>query len=228
MPLDYERAWLEKFKRSLDRHAGANARQRIMEGSADLSDQTPRDSIIEWSIKAMERLELEVDPESAQTVMLDCGCQYPQDALEPIAREYQKHGDIDQVIEALQERFSSFLADDLGLKDQHVSAILEQGWGLAGRRDGAAVLATKIPKSGYLEAYLEETDPQRRREIYCHCPRIRDAIAMGRTISPTYCYCGGGFYKGLWERILGREVKIELIRSILKGDDVCQFRIHLG
>jgi hypothetical protein len=40
-----------------------------------------------------------------------------------------------------------------------------------------------------------------------------------------YCNSGGCLYKGIWERILSHEVEIELLQSILKGDEICQVRI---
>jgi predicted hydrocarbon binding protein len=105
--------------------------------------------------------------------------------------------------------------------------ILRRGWGLAGVRKGNTIIATKIPKSGYLVEYMRETDPQKKRQYYCHCPRIRDVLKSSETLSPTYCYCGAGFYKGLWEEILQEPVEVELLESVLKGDDVCKVAIRL-
>jgi hypothetical protein len=92
---------------------------------------------------------------------------------------------------------------------------------------GDTIIATKIPKSGYLVEYMRETDPKTKRQYYCHCPRIRDALKSGAAISPTYCYCGAGFYRGIWEEILGRPVQVELLESVLQGDDVCKIAIKL-
>jgi hypothetical protein len=53
-------------------------------------------------------------------------------------------------------------------------------------------------------------------------------IRQGDTISPTYCYCGAGFYRGIWEEILQRPVEIEVLETVLKGDAVCRFAIRLS
>jgi predicted hydrocarbon binding protein len=74
---------------------------------------------------------------------------------------------------------------------------------------------------------LQESDPEKRRQFYCHCPRIRDVLKSGETIPPIYCYCGAGFYKGIWEEILQQPVQVELLESVLMGDDVCTIRIDL-
>ena len=47
------------------------------------------------------------------------------------------------------------------------------------------------------------------------------------TIPVIYCYCGAGFYTGIWEEILQKPVKVEVLESVLKGDDVCTFAIYL-
>jgi len=46
-------------------------------------------------------------------------------------------------------------------------------------------------------------------------------------ISTTYCYCGAGFYKGIWEEILQRPVEVEVLESVLSGGEVCKIVIHL-
>jgi predicted hydrocarbon binding protein len=56
---------------------------------------------------------------------------------------------------------------------------------------------------------------------------VRDALKLGATISATYCYCGAGFYKGIWEEILQEPVEVEVLESVLKGDQVCTIAIHL-
>jgi predicted hydrocarbon binding protein len=74
---------------------------------------------------------------------------------------------------------------------------------------------------------MKETDPVKRRDYYCHCPRMREALRFVAAVSPTYCYCGAGFYKHIWEEILQEPVEIEILETVLKGDDVCRFAIRL-
>jgi predicted hydrocarbon binding protein len=54
---------------------------------------------------------------------------------------------------------------------------------------------------------------------------VRDALKTGETLSPTYCYCGAGFYQGIWETILQQPVEVELLESVLEGDEVCKVAI---
>ncbi|MGD8603876.1 MAG: DUF6144 family protein [Anaerolineales bacterium] len=225
--MKFEKAWQEKFESAIAAHAGREIRDTVMSVCPTGDSVDSPEAIILWTAEAIERLDQAVDERQAQAILLDCGCQYPAEAIEPIAADFQAHGDIDRALEKLQELFLRFLREDLQLTEEQIDMIVERGWGLAGRRDGDTVIATKIPKSEYLSAYLGEVDPQKRRQYYCHCPRIRDASAMGIFLSATYCYCGGGFYRGIWERILGRDVQIEMLQSVLRGDEVCQFRVNL-
>ena len=52
-------------------------------------------------------------------------------------------------------------------------------------------------------------------------------VRTDETISPTFCNCGAGWFLQKWEGILGKPVKVQLIRSVLKGDDLCEVAVHL-
>ena len=223
---DFERSWLAKFSRCLQEIAGKKIREEIMKGSEDLSDTSSQEEVITWSQKAMEKLDSLVD-EKKIDIMTGCACQYPVSDLDEIREIYEEKKDIDAVHCMLQEKFVSFLKDTLGLDDELIGVIIIKGWGLAGVKKGDTIIATKIPKSGYLTQYLEEENPQKKRALYCHCPRVRGAVQSGTEISSTYCYCGAGFYKGIWEYILQRPVRVEVLQSVLQGDACCTIAIHL-
>jgi hypothetical protein len=183
--------------------------------------------VIAWSQQAMERLDALVDEKERRDIMAGCACQYPKSELQEMRRLYESTGDIDLVHQKLQERFESFLKDGLALDDDLFTEVVRRGWGLAGVKRGDTIIATKIPKSGFLVAYMQETDPEKRRQVYCHCPRIRDALKTSEAISTTYCYCGAGFYQGIWEEILEQPIEVEVLESVLQGDDVCKIAVYL-
>ena len=225
---DFERAWLAKFSGALDEFAGEDIRKEVMKESEELSAHSSRREVIAWSKQAMERLETLVDDEeSRREIMTGCACQYPSSALQEIREKYRATHDIDVAHQMLQEQFEAFLKSTLNLSDELMQEIVRRGWGSAGVKDGNTIIATKIPKSGYLIEYMQETDPERKRQLYCHCPRIREVLKTCKVISPTYCYCGAGFYKGIWEEILQQTVQVEVLESVLDGDDVCTIAIHL-
>ena len=93
-------------------------------------------------------------------------------------------------------------------------------------REGNTLFTTKIPYDP--ARYLAETDETMRRYYACHCPFVREAILHGEmNISANWCYCSGGFVKYPYEVILGKELQVDLLQSVLKGDSVCRFAIHL-
>jgi predicted hydrocarbon binding protein len=223
---DFERAWLIKFSTSLDEIAGKKVRKEVMRGSETLSSLSDRRQVIAWSRGAMERLGSLVDEERAREIMTGCACQYPKSSLQGIREKYKATGDVDLAHQMLQEQFVSFLRDTMQLNDEMVQDIVGRGWGSAGVKQGDdTIIATKIPKSGYLVAYMEERDPEKKRQYYCHCPRVRDALKLSESLPPMYCYCGAGFYKGIWEEILQQPVQVEVLESVLAGGEVCRVGI---
>jgi len=224
---DFERAWLGKLSTCLDEAAGEKTRRQVMAGSKGLSARSSSAEVIAWTKGAMDRLETLVDAEAAAQVMTGCACQYPKEDLQAARQAYAETGDLAVAHRMLQEQFEAFLRNSLELKEEYVQEVVGRGWGLAGILEGNRVLATKIPKSGHLVAYLEEKDQQRKRQYYCHCPRVREALQTGESLPVIYCYCGAGFYKGIWEEILQAPVEVQVLKSVLVGDDVCSIAIYL-
>ena len=225
--LDFDRYWLEKFSQCLEENAGVEVRAAVMQGSEALSLNSDRQEVADWTKTAMEELNTLVDEEKLKTIMTSCACQYPKSDLQVIRQKYAETQDLDAVHIMLQQRFESFLRESLELDHAMVTEIINRGWGLAGIIDGDTIIATKIPKSGFLVQYMNESDPQKRRQYYCHCPRVRDVLKYGQTLPKTYCYCGAGFYKSIWEEIIQKPVEVEVLESVLDGGEVCKIAIHL-
>jgi hypothetical protein len=224
---DFERAWLSKFANCLDQEVGEEVRKYIMEGNDQFSSSTSPEDVIQWTRDAMQRLDRSVDEPRRRAVMTGCACLYPASELQEIKAIYENSHDLDLAHAMLQEQFESFLRSDMGLEEELIDELVKKGWGLAGIRDGKTIIATKIPKSGNLRAFLGETDPEIRRQLYCHCPRVRDAVLVSEELPITYCYCGAGFYKALWEEIIQEPVYVEVLESVLAGDDVCKIAVYL-
>lgn len=226
-PFDFEHHWLDKFGECIEAAGGADARRQIMDGSHILSSDTPRTEIIAWTQGAIQRLETLMDEGQQKQIMTGCACQYPKESLQEMRRAYAETSDIRLVHQMLRDQFQSFLQHNLKLSNEMTADILARGWGAAGILEEDRIVATKIPKSGNLLAYMQETDPKKQRALYCHCPRIREILKSNEKLSDTYCYCGAGFYKGMWEEILQQPLEVELLQSVLRGDPVCQVAIHL-
>jgi hypothetical protein len=96
----------------------------------------------------------------------------------------------------------------------------------SGVRNGKVVTITKIP---YMTIpYLKATTKKERTYYFCHNPMIREALLdEEQPVSPIFCNCSGGYYKNYWEAVLDQPVEVELLESVIKGDNVCRFALHL-
>ncbi len=224
---DFESQWQGKLARSVEALAGRETRERVMPGGEDLSDASPSREKLEWTCRALDRLAESADLKTRQEILTQCACQYPTEDLAEIRQAYLQNGDLDQALAMLQEKFEGFLREGLDLEEKLIEQITSRGWGLAGLREGNTITATKIPKSGYLREYFQEEDPLKKRQLYCHCPRVREMVGSNPGLPEEYCFCGAGFYRGIWEEILGEPVQVEVLQSVMGGDQVCQIAVHL-
>jgi predicted hydrocarbon binding protein len=56
----------------------------------------------------------------------------------------------------------------------------------------------------------------------CYCGSVSKTKVH---FSQTYCHCSCGWYQKLFETLLGKPVSVELLSSIIQGDERCEFRI---
>ena len=159
---DFEKVWLSKFSRCLVRFAGEEIRKEIMKGGENLSQETSREKVINWTKRAMKKLDNLIDEKKRIDIMTGCACQYPKSDLQAIRKKYEETKDVDMIHQMLQEKFESFLKEVLRLDSELVEEIVKRGWGLAGIKKGDTIIAAKIPKSGFLVEYMMEKDPEQR------------------------------------------------------------------
>lgn len=226
-PQDFEGAWQSKLAAGLDKEMDPAQREKILDGGGLLTMESPTQDKIIWTWEMMERLEGITSENTRQEILTGCACHYPKDGLVDARNLYLETGDVDRVIDLLQGKFEGFLRDVLELEEELIEEITSRSWGLAGVREGSRIIATKIPKSGYLVEYFQTDDPQKKRKLYCHCPRVRDGVGDDPQLPLEYCYCGAGFYKGIWDTILEEPVRVEVLESVMVGGDVCTIAVHL-
>ena len=158
------------------------------------------------------------------------------DSYKSAREKYLEAKDIDEFLEIKRQDFLNTLQKHHDTRTlfftQEIDATVleyvknQEGLTEAGIRDGNKVIITKIP---YMtKQYLNETDEQKRRYYYCHCPWVREGFLVEDSpVDPIFCNCSGGYYKNFWEAVLDQPVKVELLESVLKGDSVCKFALHL-
>ncbi|MBN2394332.1 MAG: hypothetical protein JXR84_26600 [Anaerolineae bacterium] len=58
----------------------------------------------------------------------------------------------------------------------------------------------------------------------CYCGSVNKTK---EPLSASYCQCSCGWYRQLFETLLERPVTVELVSSIIQGDESCRFLIHI-
>ncbi len=97
---------------------------------------------------------------------------------------------------------------------------------LSGIRKGDWIYNSKFPYSP--KAYLEETDPDERRYLMCHCVLAREAVKSGAPDIPMeWCYCSAGYGKLRYDVAFGENTEVEVLESVFSGSDKCRFRIKI-
>ena len=196
---------LAKWARKITENAGSGIREKVLEGHEILATASPEERA-EWSRQAMERLaELVPDPKIREKIMVDRSCvfieEFGSEPLLKLRKVFAETGSVEAVIEEM-------------CRDNYKYA--------KPYREGDIVYETKNPSDP--EGFKNAKTDYERQITYCHCPLARAARIP---VPEPYCYCGGGWYAGIWEFIIQKPVRIELLKSIMKGDDHCTFAIHL-
>ena len=213
----FEKQWMNKLFNGIKKEEICNA----------IDSETKNNELIKKTNIIIDILKKEFSSDEIKNIMTGCACVRPHAELHFLREEYIASNDIGKIHTSLQEFFESFIKDYKQLTEEQMDMIRENGWGMAGKFYGDYIEVSKIPKE--FHEYFEETEEDMKRYRYCHCPRVRTMFKSGNsTIDPVYCYCGGGFYKDMWEYILGRKVKIELIKALTNGDDECRYQIILN
>lgn len=195
--------WSGLLAKGVEEVLGPEAREAVMEGVDAITEGSPLEERLAWVKAAMDRIDGLADEEQKYWAVSRCADVYPGLRIQRLRGVWERTHDVDEVLRAMEP---------------------DTGWYSKPRREGNVIYHPKVPFDR--EAWEGATDPAERRRHFCHCGLVRgsmDEVDM----SPTYCYCGTGWVRQLWEGILGRPVRVELLRSVVRGDEVCEFKIHL-
>jgi len=202
--------WNGLLARGLNRVLGQEARQQVMVGDEALTVESTVDERFQWVKAVMERLDRLAAEDQKYDVVSSCAHVFPREQIAKLKAIYEdtkaRTDDPWQAVDAVIE----FMDTD-------------PGWGEGPRRDGRVIYSSKAPRDP--QGYANAQDEIEKRKAYCFCPLVRTHLDQGMPL--TFCYCGAGWYRQQWEGAIGQPVRIEIVSSVLQGDDVCQFAIHL-
>ena len=198
--------WDRLLAEGVERNLGREARQMVMDGIEQISSESSLEVYTEWIRGAMDALDsLTGDPEKKYQVLSCCAHVFPDERIAHLRSVYERRRDIDDV---LQEMYQ------------------DPAWYEDPVRKGNVLHMRKVPYSP--EGYEQGATPVERRRAYCHCAFVRPYLdQVPSRMSPTFCWCGSGWYRRLWEGILDQPVKIEHVETLLNGHDGCTLTITL-
>ena len=196
--------WTCRLARGIEAALGPEAGGLVMQGVQALGPASTKEDRYAWVKSAMERLDAATRDEGKKYLSVSgCADTFPPNRLEHLREVYLRRRSIDDVLE-----------DMLG----------DNFWYAGPVRRGAVIYETKLPVDQ--EAHKRAKTREERRKAYCHCILLNHFI-NDEDVSPTYCYCGAGWYRQLWEAITGAPVHIEAVRLLTRGDEECTFAVHL-
>ncbi len=225
---------MENLSKNLKQKAG-EAKWREIFGDIKLPTLVthPRDKA-KITKKVMEKLEAKLDKEKCREVLSSNLHFVPDETFMPAKKTFQESKNIDDFLHNRHKEYVEELAEHAKKKtlyytqevdDEVVEYVRKTPTCQVGVRDGNVIYVTKIPYMA--KKYLHETNEKMKRYYACHCPWVREAIKSSTEISPEFCYCSAGFEKRLWDVIFDRPVKADVLQTVLKGDLICKFAIHI-
>jgi effector-binding domain-containing protein len=202
--------WNKLFTRNLDRVLGEGARRRVMRGVDDPGVGSTLDERFRWVKEMVQRLDYSTGADQMYDVLSSCAHVFPQEQIDKLRAVY---------VDALARK-----NDPLQAVDAVIAFMGEDpGWGEPPRREGSVIYSMKAPRD--VQAYENAQTDAERKSAYCFCPIVRNRLEQD--MPSTFCYCGAGWYRQQWEGAIGKAVKIDIQKSILRGDEECQFAIRL-
>lgn len=203
--------WNAKLAVGLERVLGDDARETIMQGSHELEIESGLEARFDWVRGMLARLDELADEHQKWDILSGCAHVFPQ-------------GQIDKLAAVFQET-RSLTGDPLQAVDAVIAFMdCDPGWVEGGIRQGYTIYAAKKPRDP--KAYAEAQSDFERRQAYCFCPLVRTKMDQGMPLD--FCNCGSGWFRQQWEGATGQPVRMEIVQSVLRGDEKCEFAIHLA
>ena len=193
--------WDKRLDEHLRNVLGKKKASLVLEGFSRLNletSQAERSAIINEALHKLD--EVATDDQKYQALSL-CGHEFPAELIADMRDLYRKTRSIDAVIDAMRE--GHFFYPKL-------------------RREGNTLYDRKGPARK--EAFDKAETREERMRATCFCPLLKD---VWDEMPWTFCYCAAGWPKRLIEGIIEQPVRVEVVKALTKGDDYCEFAIHL-
>lgn len=192
--------WDNRFSKQLGEVLGQDARTKILECYNGIT----RKSSVEERAKAVKCAVDMVDEIATEgqkfEIFSQCAHVFPPELIENMKLVYAETQSVDKVLEAMT---------NAGNYPKYT-------------REGNTLYSSKQP---YNKAAFDKAKTREEKmKAYCFCPMIKNNLDE---IIGSFCYCGSGWSRRLWEGILEKPVTVKIVKSLTKDDDECIFAVHL-
>jgi hypothetical protein len=226
---------LDNLARRLESIAGPGTRARVFQGIQAPPDGAPPETAIGPTITVLRRMASELPEEVCARVLAGNIHDIPASAFAGERERFLAAASIDAYLAEKHARsiaeLERYLAEGRLWYEQRITRrVVEYVRAnpeiLGGVRHGERILFTKIPYAP--DEWLQEKDPARRRYLACHCPLARASIpGAGPRIPAIFCNCSAGFEKLPFGAAFGAEPAVDVVESILAGNERCRFSITI-
>jgi hypothetical protein len=225
---------LEKLSNTIKQTAGEAKHKALFKGiELPPLGTTPKDKQ-NITKKFVDNLETELGISKCREVLLSGPHAEPKEQFMPEQKKFLESTSIDDYLRKKHQEYIGELENHMKEKTLYYTQeitkevldyVKETPTCQVGVRDGEIIYVTKIPYMA--KKYLREKDPKKKRYYACHCGWVREAIKSDTKVSPNFCYCSAAFEKRLWDVIFGQDVKADVLKTVLGGDQICKFAIHI-
>ena len=195
--------WNYLYKTALKKFLGEEKQHQIY---LDGDKITPLSGIEErtpWVKNTLDRLKKESSQEEQFQILSHIALVRPMEEIKQYKHKYLEKNNVQDVITLLKSKLKWIAEPEIKENYVHISKI-------ARNREGFDKAKTHDEK----------------RSHYCFCRLVSEAANLP-TIDPIFCYRAAGWAAQLWEEILQKPViKCDIVKSVLKGDDYCDFKLY--
>ena len=192
---------IRKWAYFIEKHASPMAAANILKGMRDLFPCAGLPAIADWFRTAVLEMEEHLDAETRLRILTCVSCEFPGWRIEQFREMYRNGTSVAEIVRLMNSDRATY-----GPTELHGNVI--------------ETIKAPFDREGLKTA---STDAD-RRSFACHCPFAR---AMTGTVPESFCDCGLGWDRMLWEGILGVPVKVRLLESVMQGGERCRFEITI-
>ena len=194
--------WNYLYKKALCKYLGEEKQERIYLDGDKITPFTNIEDRILWVKETLERLKKESSLEEQFQILSEIALTRPLEEINQYKQKYLENHNVQDVITLLKSKLN-WIVEPV-VKDNYIQI-------------------SKVARNR--EGFDNAKNHDEKRAHYCFCRLVSEAANLPE-IDPIFCFRAAGWAAQLWEEILQKPVlNCEFVKSVLKGDDYCDFKL---